>query len=162
MSKPNATAIACAITVTLSGILFFLAYLFTFTYRGAGHGISGNGNPGLLFVIPAVPIYLLTLIFTYLFVRSRMVDARIAQWIKVGLLLLALLCGAGEYGAVSGLLRHLGGGPGNPDSVIYHFGWLNQYTNKMYFNAYTFMIGLSLSAWTALMVQRRGRGETAG
>ncbi|MFB9330910.1 hypothetical protein ACFFSY_33630 [Paenibacillus aurantiacus] len=154
MSRLKIDLIAFAVSVSLSIVFFLLVYIFTLTYRGDGHGASGNGNLGILFIIPAIPLYLIALIFTYRIVGPLLDGAKTMLWGAMGLPLVILLCILGEYVYVDNLIRHLRGGPGNPDSVIYNFGWLNQYTNRIYFNAYTFVIGLSLAALTRLVVKR--------
>ncbi|MFC4104257.1 hypothetical protein [Paenibacillus xanthanilyticus] len=152
MSRTKVDLIAFAVTSILSALFFLVVYMLTFTYRGAGHGVSGNGNPAILFVFPAVPVYLVAVIFTYRISRRFADHARYRREAGFALLILVVLCGLGENAFVARLIRHLGGGPDNPDSVIYRFGWLNPYTNTLYFNAYTFLFGLSLAALTALAV----------
>ncbi|TYP73308.1 hypothetical protein [Paenibacillus methanolicus] len=157
MSRTKVDLIAFAVSSLLSALLFMVVYLLTFTYRGAGHGVSGNGNPAILFVFPAIPVYLAAVVFTYRISRRVADHAPYRKRARLALLIFVVLCGLGEYAFVDRLIRHLGGGPANPDSAIYHFGWLNQYTNTIYFNAYTFLIGLSLAALTALGVKRISR-----
>ncbi|MDQ0888541.1 hypothetical protein QFZ81_003629 [Paenibacillus sp. V4I9] len=142
-SKINLIILFSALLLAI--VLFFLVNLFTLEYRGEGYGISGNGNLGLLFIFPAVPVYLFMLIFVYKVGGSYYRHRKNITTLSV--ILLSLLCFSvyGECYLIHSLLHHLGGGPNSPDSVIYRFGWLNQYTNTLYFNFYSFTIGVLLT-----------------
>ncbi|MFC5467373.1 hypothetical protein ACFPPD_01500 [Cohnella suwonensis] len=152
--RNRAEAIGLAIAVAVSGALFAGVGLFTLEYRGTGHGISGNGNPGLLFVIPAVPAYAFLMVYACRISYRIRLHWRASILAISGLTLLILACAYGEYEKSHSLLRRLGGGPGDPDSVIYRFGWLNQYTNTLFFNVYTYLAGLSLAALIGNVVNR--------
>lgn len=130
----------------LAIVLFYLIDLFTLNYRGKDYGTSGNGNPGLLFVFPAVPVYLFMLVFIYKLSGSYYRRKHISLlWPAIIALLLLILCYYGEYQLAQSLIQQLGGGPHNPDSVIYRWSWLNQYTNTLFFNGFTFTIGVLLA-----------------
>jgi hypothetical protein len=49
-----------------------------------------------------------------------------------------------EFAYVSELIKKLGGPPTNEESMIYSFPWLNQYTNTIFVNFYTFLIYASI------------------
>jgi hypothetical protein len=132
-------------TLVLAIVLFFLVDLFTLKYRGEGYGISGNGNLVLLFVFPAVPVYLFMLVFVYKVGGSYYRHIKNIAILPAFLVLLLCICIYGEYYLTQSLIRHLKGGPNTPDSVIYRFGWLNQYTNTLFFNVFTFTIGVLLA-----------------
>lgn len=128
----------------LSIVFIYLVNLFTFK----PYVISGNGNLGLLFVVPA-------LAFFSLFVRSLwgyLVALKLKSniWIKIGwvafaiLLLLSIL----EYKLAIDLVNHLGGSPKIESSKIYRYPWLNQYTNTMFINFYT--LGIMATGTTIL------------
>ena len=142
-SKVNLIILLSALVLAI--ILFFLIDLFTLKYRGEGHGISGNGNLGLLFVYPAVPVYLFMLVFVYKVGGSYYRNRKdITIWLVILLLLLGI-CFYGEYLLAQSLIQHLRGGPNTPGSVIFQWTWLNQYTNTMFFNVFTFAIGVLLT-----------------
>jgi hypothetical protein len=103
---------------------------------------SGNGNFGILFMMPTVPIYL---IFLFLFGRFMThVSVKISLILSVIVIILLLFS---EMAFIKNLVAELGGGPEQPDSRIFRFGWFNQYTNSIYFNWMTFMMGMCLSAF---------------
>ncbi|MFC5402514.1 hypothetical protein [Cohnella soli] len=104
-----------------------------------------------------VPASVVSLMYVYLLsCRIRMGQRAIALTIG-GLVLLLLFCVYGEYEKTHELLRELGGGTGKPDSVIYRFGWLNQYTNNLFLNGYTFVAGISLAALIGRVSNRLSR-----
>jgi hypothetical protein len=150
------------ISLFLAIVLFFLVDLFTLRYR-VGHGISGNGNLGLLFVYFALPIYILMLVYVYKVSDTYYRNRKNIATLSVILLFLLCFCVYGECYLIQSLLHHLGGGPNSPDSVIYRFGWLNQYTNTLYFNFYSFTIGVLLSLLISSYVEilrRRNIGRS--
>jgi len=109
---------------------------------------SGNGNIGLLFVIPALIVF-------FLFARSfwRVFDSiqlKSSTWILLrigGIALLLLFCFL-EYHFTINLINDLGGASEKEASRIYRYPWLNQYTNTLFINFYT--LGLMLSGVTLI------------
>ncbi|SFS76877.1 hypothetical protein SAMN05428962_2747 [Paenibacillus sp. BC26] len=140
------------ISLFLAAIMFFLIDLFTLRYR-VGQGISGNGNLGVLFIYIAVPIYLLMLVYVYKVSDGYYRNRKNIGALSVILLCLICFCVYGESYQIQSLLHHLGGGPNSPGSVIYRFGWLNQYTNTLYFNFYSFTIGVLMSLLISTYVE---------
>ncbi|KKK36825.1 hypothetical protein WQ57_17355 [Mesobacillus campisalis] len=117
----------------VSIVFIFLVDLFTFNPNVT----SGNGNPGLLFVVPAAALFAL-------FARSLWkglgrIDVSSIMRMKMGLgafalfLLFCLL----EYKFMVNLITSLGGPPEIISSKIYRYPWLNQYTNTLFINFYT-------------------------
>ena len=49
------------------------------------------------------------------------------------------------------IFLELGGTTRNPNSIIFGFPWLNEYTNRVYINFYTFAISHTLVAIIAAM-----------
>lgn len=118
---------------------------------------SGNGNPALLFYPVAIVPYGILL---YLIVqRASRISLTRFKWAGLLAIILFILCILGEIYQVQQLIAALGGGPDNPESKIYRFGWLNQYTNTFYFNPFTFMLGVILSIGIGL-IKRRFFNET--
>lgn len=118
--------------------LAFIYLVDLFTIRP--HVISGNGNLGLLIVAP-------TLLFFVFFGKSF--------WKSLGVLRVrpstSMIMGSGafvlfilfcilEYQFAVNLIKELGGSSKEPESRIYRFPWLNQYTNTLFINVYTFGI----------------------
>lgn len=130
--------------LVLSIVFIYLVDLFTFR----PNVISGNGNLGLIFVVPA-------LVFFILFVRSLWkysgrLQLKSNTWVKIGwgafaiLLLLSFL----EYKLAIDLVNDLGGSPKIETSKIYRYPWLNQYTNTLFINFYT--LGIMTTGITIL------------
>ena len=104
--------------------------------------ISGNGNLGILVIIGFLPIFLVSYFFTYKLTRE--ISLNLENKVKVVLLAISVICCAflilQIVNYIDELIIALGGSPANPDSRIYRFGWFNQYTNSIFFNAYTFLL----------------------
>lgn len=113
---------------------------------------SGNGNPALLFYPVAIVPYGILL---YLIIQhASQISLTRLKWAGFLAVILFILCILGEIYQVQQLIAALGGGPDNPESKIYRFGWLNQYTNTFYFNPFTFMLGVTVSVGVGLMKGR--------
>jgi len=54
------------------------------------------------------------------------------------------------------LIAQLGGTPAHKTSRIYRFPWLNQYTNTLFFNFYTFIILIAIVAGLHSVLKRAG------
>ena len=54
---------------------------------------------------------------------------------------------------IENLRTQLGGFTNDPSSVVYRFGWLNQYTNTLYYNAPILLFGLSLSIFIGWLME---------
>jgi hypothetical protein len=124
---------AMVLWLVLSIVFIYLVDLFTFK----PNVISGNGNLGLLFVVPA-------LVFFILFVRSLWkqlgtLQLKLSTYLTIGWLAFAVLLMLSilEYKLAIELVNNLGGSPKIVASKIYRYPWLNQYTNTMFINIYT-------------------------
>jgi hypothetical protein len=104
---------------------------------------SGNGNP----VILLFPFVILTFsLFGFeWFVRLRETQFQSKIWVQLLMWSLVLLIASIilEIFFVKDLVQQLGGTPTNADSRIYRYPWLNQYTNTLFVNVYTFLIYFS-------------------
>lgn len=136
-------------------IMFFLTIvflelvdLFTFRLKPGGH-LSGNGNPALLFFFIFIPLYVLFIGLISFISSTWFIGDFKRQKYHVILLFLAiiliLLLVFMEYLYMSEVFSSLGGSPDNPDSVIYRWGRLNQYTNTAYINMITYSLGILMS-----------------
>jgi hypothetical protein len=122
--------------LVLSLVFIYLVDLFTVK----PHVISGNGNLGLIFVVP-------TLIFFIFFAKSLWkefgllrIKSSTSMKILIGSVVLFIMFCILEYDFAANLINDLGGSPKEPESRIYRFPWLNQYTNTLFINFYTFGI----------------------
>lgn len=104
---------------------------------------TGNGNP----VILLFPFVILTFsLFGFeWYVRLREAQFQPKTWrnLLIGSLILLILSIILEIFFVKDIVKQLGGTPTNADSRIYRFPWLNQYTNTLFVNVYTFLIYFS-------------------
>jgi hypothetical protein len=132
--------------LVLSIVFIYLVDLFTIK----PNVISGNGNLGLLFVVPALALFIL-------FVRSLRrylgtLKLKSNTWMKLGwgafaiLLLLSIL----QYKLAIDLVNDLGGSPKIETSKIYRYPWLNQYTNTLFINFYT--LGIMTTGITIIRI----------
>lgn len=55
---------------------------------------------------------------------------------------------------ITDLKTQLGGFADDPGSVIYRFGWLNQYTNTVFYNIYVLFVGMFISSFVSWSVVR--------
>ena len=119
---------------------------------------SGGGNLGLLFVIPAIVVFLL--FAKSLWKTLGRIDLKLSTRKKLGwgaLVLLLLFCYL-EYRFTIGVIRDLGGSPEVVSSRIYRYSWLNQYTNTIFINYYTFSILVTIIG-IAQALLRKGRQD---
>lgn len=119
---------------------------------------SGNGNP----VILLFPFVILTFsLFGFeWFVRLREAQFQSKTWgfLLTGALVLLIVSIILETFFVKELVQQLGGTPTNADSRIYRYPWLNQYTNTLFVNVYTFLI--YFSSLTLLITLSRIKGKS--
>ncbi|MEH7438232.1 hypothetical protein V7182_12215 [Neobacillus drentensis] len=143
MNQRKKLMIICLIFMVLSLIGF--ALIAGSTMNPSQY--SGNGNFAILFTMPTVPLYLI-----FLYYLSRCIYKAINRisgknrltllgCMAVVFFVLIFL----EVRYIQNLIILLGGGPEIPESRIYRFGWYNQYTNTLYFNWITFILGMVLS-----------------
>ncbi|MCM3783416.1 hypothetical protein M3231_10560 [Neobacillus mesonae] len=133
------------ISVLISLLLVLLVDLFTFKYPPGG-STSGNGNPGILVLAPALLYLIGLLIYTFFFMKNLFVSVKNAASKEVPILLICfiltfLLLITMD---ISDLRNQLGGFTNDPESAVYRFGWLNQYTNTLFYNIYIVLLGISL------------------
>ncbi|WHZ03886.1 hypothetical protein QNH48_04280 [Neobacillus sp. YX16] len=125
-------------------IIYFLlcvvAILMVKEFSFSPETFTGNGNP----VILIFPFVLLTFgLFGYeLFLRLKEASFKKSAWRNVVICSFIFFLAASmlEFEYFNELIQKLGGTPTNEESRIYHFPWLNQYTNTIFVNFYTFLI----------------------
>lgn len=141
--------------LVLCVVSVYLVDLFTFK----PNVISGNGNLGLLFVVLALIIF--GLAARSLWKGFGKLQFAFPAWLIIysvavmALLLFSVL----EYTFVIKLIEDLGGSAEEPNSKIYRFPLINQYTNTMFINFYT--LGIMVSG-LALIKSIINKFKTAG
>ncbi|KRE52203.1 hypothetical protein ASG85_03500 [Paenibacillus sp. Soil724D2] len=129
----------------ISASSFYLIDLMTFRARPSG-AISGNGNPAIIIILVAIPIYAVLLVMTSMFFYNVKRVTRIKKGLIIFFIsLLLVFCVLGEINEVKWHLDTLNGGPNSSNSIIYRWGWFNQYTNTIFFNVNSFVFGIALS-----------------
>ena len=133
-------------------VLLYLTDLFTLKMV-PGHGISGNGNPGIVLWFLEIPAYIALLICIFYITHKRRTFAN-------GRLLYAILFLAVFAAAAYMQYRHANRIIAANGDRIQEFGAINQYTNTIYLNGYTFMIGISALLAATALVQRFNSKQT--
>jgi hypothetical protein len=125
-------------------LLCLVAILMVKEFSFSPESFSGNGNP----VILIFPFVLLTFsLFGYeLYLKLKGASYRKSAWRNIVLCSFIVLVAASvlEFVYSNELIQKLGGTPTNQASRIYQFPWLNQYTNTIFVNFYTFLIYSSI------------------
>jgi hypothetical protein len=135
-----------ALWFILCFIFIYLVDLFTIS----PNVISGNGNLGLVFVVPALIVFLLLARSLWRALGKLELDSN--TWMKIGMGALVLFVAFGflEYKFFLNLINDLGGSSEIETSRIYRYPMLNQYTNTIFVNFYTLVMvitGVILLRW---------------
>ncbi|MGO4270628.1 hypothetical protein AB4Z22_12390 [Paenibacillus sp. TAF58] len=147
----------------ISASSFYLIDLMTFKPRPNG-AISGNGNPAIIIMFVALPVYAVLLGMISMFFYNVKKVTRIKKGLIIFFIsLLLIFCILGEINEVKWHLKTLNGGPNSPNSIIYRWGWFNQYTNTIFFNVYIFIFGIALSGMLGciLSIKKNREGQQA-
>ncbi|WP_068612736.1 hypothetical protein [Paenibacillus tuaregi] len=142
------------IALLMINILFIiLVDITTFKVR-PDRGISANGNPGIIVLTFGVAFFLILVILTYLEIYRMLERTDKPKIILIPVLSLVFLTLViiGEVTKVNLLREKLRGLTNDEDSAVYHFGWINQYTNTLFFNQYILIAGISLSVFLAWVI----------
>lgn len=104
-------------------------------------GVSGSGNSGAIGIALVLPFLLLSLFTTYRYFSELSRNAkdklnRIFAFVS-GIILIGIFIYFAN-GYKNDIIESLGGPTTDPNSKIYGFPLLNQYTNHVFFNFYTF------------------------
>lgn len=123
-----------AVSFVLSLCFIYLTDLFT---QAPGR-VSGNGNLGLIpfaFAICSFTAY--SIVAWGELIALKPFSNKV--W-KLFTAVFVLLLGSTwlEISFITEMINRLGGPPSEPDSEIYRFGWLNQGTNTLFINLFTF------------------------
>lgn len=131
--------------ISLFGVLL-IEHFFTMKL---GDEASVSGNLGALGLALTAPFILLSLFITfrYFLTISRNSADPLMRSIYIGfgiVFLIAITYFAVDY--KNSIFAQLGGTTKDPNSSIYGFPWLNEYTNRVYINFYTFATSHALVA----------------
>ncbi|WP_163872915.1 hypothetical protein [Paenibacillus favisporus] len=136
-----------AVLVLLCVLLVYLVDLTTFRYHG--RGISGNGNPGLLFLFPAWTAALMLMIATFIMavkyfddLSDHIVKKAYRIWLPLFSLLALLLSVYFQYRKIMQWVdtyRQMTEKAGSP----LFLGALNPYNNSLYYNAHILLFCVS-------------------
>lgn len=114
---------------------------------------AGNGNPLIIIEFLSIPIYLLSFIYTYKLIKELRISRMISSVsIVISIVAIAAL-GVMHYHYIRDTIIALGGGPEEPESWIYRFGWFNQYTNTFYYHPYVYSIIVLMIIVIALLMK---------
>lgn len=149
------------IWLSISIIFAVLTDWGTFTYEADGT-ISGNGNPGIIMLAAGWLFGIILLcsagvVFYRLFRMKSLFNVQ-SLVITVSSLIVLPLSVWLEIRYVDALRVHLRGFTSDEGSVVFRFGWINQYTNNLFYNAYILAGGISLViflAWIAALLRRK-------
>ncbi|MFK0522800.1 hypothetical protein ACINKY_11405 [Paenibacillus illinoisensis] len=147
-------------------LMIFAVQGLTFQYE-AGRGISGNGNPGVLILFPSLLTLLILCIWTvslskwWLYDRRQLWGGKVHIMLPMAAALLCVLSVFLQLHMIEDLRMQLGGFTNDPNSVVYRFGWLNQYTNTLYYNVPILLFGLSLSIFIGWLMERSVRKNSS-
>lgn len=122
--------------ISLFGFLM-IEHFFTIQPEGT----SGNGNLGAVGIALVLPFLILSLFTTFRYSSTIVYQAKDPLNRIFMITSLIVLIGVFIYFAYSyqqDVIKLLGGPTSNPDSKIYQYPILNQFTNHIFFNFYTF------------------------
>lgn len=144
------------ILLALNIICIFAVDITTIKYR-LGNGTSGNGNPGIVVLI--LSLILLAIFLVNLVLKSVESLRKLPQVVTtivipaIAMLTLVLMI-FGELNTISALEQNLNGFTNDQDSVVFRFGWINQYTNTLFYNGYILIFGISMAMLVSCLIVR--------
>jgi len=145
------------VLLILELIALYLVDSTTFRYQTGGT-ISGNGNPGLIMLAVAVLLFVFLFRYTFLwFYRIFQANPgrrKTSLLVAISALIVLLASAIFQSRKVEALKLHLNGFTKDEGSVVYRFGWINQYTNNLFFNAYILAAGISLAVILAWVLSK--------
>lgn len=144
------------ILLALNVLCIFAVDITTIKYR-VGKGTSGNGNPGIVVLI--LSLILLAIFLIHLVLKSieslRKLPPTVTTIVIPALAMVTLVFMIfGELNTISALVKNLNGFTNDKDSVVFRFGWVNQYTNTLFYNGYILMFGISIAMLVSCLVVR--------
>jgi len=126
--------------------------------------LHGNGNPWLLFLMILWPFFIVFYYLTIEFVIRWLLSTR-SKGMVMGFLTLCVIGCVGVYFPIQSKAQAVRNALMVSDHEGYHIG-LNQFTNSIYFNTFTFLLSVLVCGLVAaflsmciLLVQNRRKGE---
>lgn len=117
--------------------LIYLVDIMNFKFD-SNHGISGNGNPAIVLffvIIPFIAAFIYSLIT--LINRTRVSFFQKSSYV-IMLIAMSLILAYLQYLYTKSIYQHI-------DGALEGFGLVNQYTNTIFINGYTFLITVLIS-----------------
>lgn len=144
----------------LNALCIFAVEITTFKYKNGG-SISGNGNPGIIALfIGLIFLVIFSIYMGSLFIKyfKKPTKKTVLVLLPTSLVLIFVSMIFAEINKVKLLHQHLNGFTNEENSIVYRFGWINQYTNSLFFNWYILIAAVSLTllvAWIVISFQIR-------
>ncbi|WP_017187569.1 hypothetical protein [Alkalibacillus haloalkaliphilus] len=115
-------------------VISAIGYYFVNVMTVSPDVISGNGNLGILVSILFLPVWVMGFYWSNRVARNiSQNQQKVYLFVLVVVLLVSgSLLAIPLINSANELIDRLGGPPSEPESVIYRFAWLNQYTNSMF------------------------------
>jgi hypothetical protein len=124
------------IFLILNVVNLYLVSLFTVSPKV----ISGNGNLGILSLFSGAILLIMFLkeLWKELNIKEFYVKkSKKVLWFSIAAI---IICSYLEVKYIYNQVALIGGTPTDPDSNMYRLFWINQYTNTLILNVYTFII----------------------
>ncbi|MFE4709777.1 hypothetical protein ACFRAM_02785 [Paenibacillus sp. NPDC056722] len=122
------------VLLILNIVCIFLVDRTTFKYS-SGNSISGNGNPGIIALVMGLFLFAILLYYVgrvtwNLNNSNRNTHLNIILTLTSTFIFTIMMIG--EISKVHTLSKNLNGFTNEKDSIVYRFGWINQYTNNLF------------------------------
>lgn len=147
---------ATLILLLLNVLCIFAVDITTFKYKNGGV-ISGNGNPGLI-ALTMGWILLLFLLIRVVFIAIeylKKVSHKLSKVIiPTCLIVILALMILAEIRFINLLGHNLNGFTNEKNSIVFRFGWINQYTNSLFYNGYILIFGVALALLVSWVMAR--------
>lgn len=142
--------------LTINVFMVFMVDLFTFVKR---IGISGNGNPGIIALILAWIVFGLFLVVLFIYgIKFFSKENREGNYMyPLAMIVIVLISSTLLAAKFKRLGEIFNGLPTEPESLLYGFGLLNQYTNTLFYNFYVLYIGMAfiiLAGWLFVKIRK--------
>ncbi|GGD98319.1 hypothetical protein GCM10010911_66400 [Paenibacillus nasutitermitis] len=132
--RTKTAVIVTMILLLFNVILIFLVDLLTFKMI-PGRAISGNGNPAFILWFIEIPAYVFLLLGICYIVNKEKYFTNRSIYYPLLFLLIIVASVYLQYNHAN----HINSTNAN---LIDEYGWINQYTNTIYINYYTFLMGI--------------------
>ena len=123
------------------GISLFVFLMIEHFFTIQPEGTSGSGNLGAVGIALVLPFLILSLFTTFRYLSTfvnQTKDPLNRVFTIISMIVLLNIFIYFAYSYQQDVFESLGGSTSNPNSQIYQYPLLNQYTNHIFFNFYTF------------------------